>query len=121
MIWGAHPSFWVDTHGGDLATEVVHVKTCLKILPVPTQRDAVAVEAKKNQGTNSLTYYWWFRIRRENQLRLVVYSIIYDGFYKSQVVQDFFHQQYLTKREKENHHLQKYIALGGDMWSCSEG
>jgi len=28
-----------------------------------------------------------------HQLRLVVYPISYDGFYRSQVVQDFFHQQ----------------------------
>ena len=29
-----------------------------------------------------------------HQLRLVVYPSIYDGFFTSQVVQDFFHQQY---------------------------
>ena len=34
-------------------------------------------------------------IRRFDQLRLVVYPIIYDGFYASRwVVWDFFHQQY---------------------------
>ena len=31
-------------------------------------------------------------IRRENQLRLVVYPIVW-GFHTSLVVQDFFHQQ----------------------------
>ena len=82
MIWGAHPSFWVDTHGGDLATEVVHVKTCLKILPVPTQRDAVAVEASWKPGKKTRERTHWHtidgsEIRRENQLRLVVYSILY--------------------------------------------
>ena len=32
----------------------------------------------------------------DHQLRLVVYPIIYDGFYTFQVVQDFFHQHYLS-------------------------
>ena len=44
LFLGWHP------YGGDLATEVVHVKTCLKILPVPTPRDAVAVEASWKPG-----------------------------------------------------------------------
>jgi len=32
----------------------------------------------------------------DHQLRLVVYLIIYAGLFTSQVVQDLFHQQYLT-------------------------
>ncbi len=37
-------------------------------------------------------------IRLTNQLRLVgFFPMIYDGFYTSQVVQDFFHQQYFHK------------------------
>ena len=44
-----------------------------------------------------LIYGWWQpEIRRENQLRLVVYSIFFARFYTSQVVVwDFFHQQYV--------------------------
>ena len=40
-------------------------------------------------------YCWWFR-NPANQLRLVV-SPLFTGFYTSQVVQDFFHQQYVLQ------------------------
>ena len=36
-------------------------------------------------------------IRHENQLRLVVFLFIYKVLAPSQVVQDFFHQQYYSK------------------------
>ena len=64
------------------------------------------VVEKKTQRHSALG--WWFfshenyhtvdgsEIRLTNQLRLVVYPTIplFTGFYTSQVVQDFFHQQY---------------------------
>ena len=49
------------------------------------------VDIGKN-GTISITTV--DGINPANQLRLVVYPIICDGFYTSQVVHDFFHQQY---------------------------
>ena len=47
-------------------------------------------------------------IRRENQLRLVVYPIIYKVLTSQVIVWDFFHQQYVSFRDgksvKEKHH-----------------
>ena len=44
----------------------------------------------------SKQYCWWFR-NPANQLRLLVYPIIYRVLSPSQAVQDFFHQQYYPK------------------------
>ena len=38
-------------------------------------------------------------IQLYNQLRLVVYPIIYDGMFTSQAMQDYFHQQYICKTQ----------------------
>ena len=65
-------------------------------------RDPVILKTKesmtKRHGSNprSLTYCWWFR-NPANQLRLVVYPIIFRVSAPSQVVQDFSHQQYPLK------------------------
>ena len=48
---------------------------------------------KEETPSNKMILLLMVQKSGEHQLRLVVYPIIYDGFYTSQVVQDFFHQQ----------------------------
>ena len=63
-----------------------------------TQRRLMRFGIVISEAENTPTYCWWPK-SGVHQFRLVVYPIIYDRFYTSQVViWDFFHQQYDLKQ-----------------------
>jgi len=67
---------------------------------IPTWR-LVTYPVKFNGWNMQPIYCWWQPdIRRENQLRLVVYPTL--GFNTLQAVQDFFHQQNIIINEYQN-------------------